>query len=147
MSTVDKSLENFNRLMESARTTIPFKKPGRDHYQLFGIFHIKPAQGGYAVYRMQDLQHVFSSKVSAASWCILQHHNYPVKSWELVRTDRAYMRMLSNLEYCKHHARGTGFAISLQENRHSDYVAWKKLHKRNLDKLINFAKYIQSKGL
>lgn len=151
MKKLEQSLDNFSKLineLKKNRSSIPFKKY-QDRYELFDCYMIKPYQGGYAVTNKYEdvLYGVFSSKVSATSWCILEQNNRHTDACELKNTDDVYSRMVSNLVYCKHHARGSAFKITLQESRHTEYVVAKKQHKRKLNKLINLAKYIQSKGL
>lgn len=143
--------QDFERLVRSEfRDTLPsliWQNENGD-YEAFGKYRIVPQNHGYRVFIGDDDQGFFNSTRSAISWCVADKYHY----YNLSRDIMNYDNMLANISndiFVR-----AGIANKSRDPRLKENIEVKLelkiLHKKEieaqLNKCLNWAKYLQQKG-
>jgi hypothetical protein len=117
-------------------------------YEAFGKYHIIPQNPGYRVYINDDDQGFFNSTRTAISWCVADKY----KQYNLARELLTYDNMLTTISndiFVR-----TGVATKSRdpdlrekiETKLEPKIIQKRELESQLNKCVNWAKYLQQKG-
>lgn len=117
-------------------------------YEAFGHYRIVPQKPGYCVYIGEDKQGFFNSTRTAISWCVADKY----KRYNLARDLLTYDNMLAHISNDIFVRAGVANKTRDSVMRESIEIKLepKILHKKEieqqLNKCVNWAKYLQQKG-
>lgn len=120
----------------------------RGDWYVYGNYKLQKSTSGVEVYKLGESVGVFSNTRTATAWCILDANNKKEESRLLKHYDAREQFFTNNVFIEKRHFR------SCKEQDRRDIISAKisndlqKLNssKKQLDKLINLAKYFQIRG-
>ena len=120
----------------------------KDGYEVFGHYKIQPKSRGYQVFCGLSEVGIFSSTRTALSWCIADKNRDYNTSREILRTDNKLTALKNDIN--------TRAAIgdrsrdpNLREiilTKLESKIIQKKMLENQLNKYVNWAKYIQQRG-
>lgn len=117
-------------------------------YEAFGKYHIVPQNPGYRVYVNEDDQGFFNSTRTAISWCVADKY----KKYNLARDLLIFDNMLANISNdifvragVANKTRDPNVKESI-ETKLEPKILHKKEIEQQLNKCVNWAKYLQQKG-
>jgi hypothetical protein len=117
-------------------------------YEAFGKYKIVPQNPGYCVYIDDDCQGFFNSTRTALSWCVADKYGRYNLARELLTFDNLLANISNDIFVRAGVANKTRDPI-IKENIETKLEP-KILHKREieqqLNKCVNWAKYLQQKG-
>lgn len=119
-----------------------------DGWVVFGRYHIKPVKQDYQVWHYHDQAGNFSSKRSAVSWCIADHHKQHNLSRQIQILDSKKQLITSDIKCRSELARrsnSTDFA-EIVNTKLETKLAMNHAVSAELEKCISSAKYIQLRG-
>lgn len=117
-------------------------------YEAFGKYRIVPENPGYRVYINDDEQGFFNSTRTALSWCVADKY----RRYNLAKDLLALDNMLANINndiFVRAGVASRSRDVQQRENIETKLES-KIIHKRaiesQLNKCVNWAKYLQQKG-
>jgi len=132
---------------EQMLPTLLWRNPDGD-YEAFGKYHIVPQNPGFKVFINDDDQGFFNSTRTAISWCVADKY----KRYNLARDLLKYDGMLANISNDIFVRAGVASKTTDAVLKESIEIKLepKIIHKREvekqLNKCVNWAKYLQQKG-
>jgi len=117
-------------------------------YLVFGKYHIVPGNNGAQVSTWADKVHCFMNKRNAMSWCILDHRGHYSLANRLIALDTRKHSLGSDIHIRRNIAeRGrTPDFREIINTKLSTKLQTLNAVNQELDKCINYAKYLQTKG-
>jgi hypothetical protein len=146
--TKDQAMERLIR--EEFKQTLPFLiwQNEDGEYEAFGKYRIVPEEQGYSVYINDDEQGFFNSTRTALSWCVADKY----ARYNLARDLLSYDNMLafiSNDIFVRAGVANKTTDPVLKESIETKLepkIIQKRVVQEQLDKCVNWAKYLQQKG-
>ncbi len=146
----DRVITNLKQLRDSSRSFFDqklFTKNG-DFWELPGKFKLRNSEHGVNVYKMNEYVDTFSNKRSATAWCILVYNQKREESRLLKHYDSKKTLLENNIlvdkkRFSQCDSQDDKDIVSARLS--DDY---QKLNSsiKQIDKLINLAKYFQTRG-
>lgn len=117
-------------------------------YLVFGQYYLESGDDGYNVYQYEDFVATFSNKRTAISWCIAERYKQFNLSFEIRNLDSKKSQLSADITIRRR-------LSELSKNRDTAEIIETKLEpkiryynsvKTELEKCVNFAKYLQLRG-
>lgn len=143
--------QEFERLVreefKNVMTVLIWQNEDGD-YEAFGKYTIVPEKPGYTVYINDDEQGFFNSTRTAISWCVADKY----KRYNLARELLTYDTMLANITNdifvragVANKTKDPVIKESIETKLEPKIIRKREVEKQ-LDKCVNWAKYLQQKG-
>lgn len=144
-------INRIDKLVDLARREIPQIQDNlilrtRDGYSVFGIYHMRERQGRYQIFKGLDPQGEFGSRKTALAWCIAdkyQQLNLARRIQQLDQHDQYREAACKLRRQClKNGDDRQDWLITKIQYREQQ----KKHNRTELQKCVNLAKYLQTRG-
>ena len=122
--------------------------PNEEGYEVFGHYQIQPLTPGYRVVCGISEVGEFSSTRTALSWCIADKYQSFNTAREILRLDNKLTQLKNDIHTraaIGDRSKNPGLRETILTKLESKIIQ-KKLLENQLNKLINWAKYIQQRG-
>ena len=150
MSLTSKIVDELIKLRESSRSFIDKKLFTKNGYfwKTPGNYEIYKSDNTIDVFNCDEYIATFSNKKVAVAWCILSFHNKKDESRSLKYYDNKYSRLETDIfiEKKKLQRCDTQEEKDIVYAKLSNDIQRLKLSKKQIDKLVNLAKYFQIQG-
>lgn len=143
--------QDFERLFrQEFKSIIPnlIFQNDQGEYEAFGRYRIVPARPGYKVFCAATEVGTFYTSRSALSWCIADKHQAYNTARELLETDNKLYKLIQDIKIrsaLAERSKNFEFRDSVGTKLETKIIHKKQLENQ-LDKCVNWAKYIQQRG-